>query len=300
MNLSIPEIRVDPPMCCEGLAVFPLYSERLSEGDPAFVLAAEAMDAGTCVVREVSEEGSVSELLAVNAGDTPVLFVEGEVLRGAKQDRVLRSSVLVAGGGHTRVPVCCVERGRWEYAGRRFAPGSCCPPTMRLLLKQAAYSAGAVRVAAQASLWRAVRRNHRATATRSERENMSDTLDAHRDRAEDLRHRLPWPEGASGIAVVLGGRAVSVDVFDKPETLANIWGRFVDGIVFDALAAPDTRRQASGADLPVKLYRLKDAAWRRTAASGLGETFRAEDDGLLASALCLADVTVHLGVAFTA
>ena len=30
MNLSIPEIRVGPPMRCEGLAVFPLYSERNS------------------------------------------------------------------------------------------------------------------------------------------------------------------------------------------------------------------------------------------------------------------------------
>ena len=193
----------------------------------------------------------MGELLAVNAGDTPVLFVEGEVLRGAKQDRVLRSSVLAAGGSRTRIPVCCVERGRWEYAGRRFAPGSCCPPTMRLLLKQAAYSAGSGRFAAQASVWQAVRRNHRATATRSERENLSDTLDTHRDRAEDLRHRLPWPEGASGIAVALGGRLVSVDVFDKPETLARIWGRFVDGIVFDALAAPGTsmpgeRRRPAG------------------------------------------------------
>jgi len=286
-------------MRCKGLAVFPLYSERglLSEGDPEYVVAHEAMEAGTCVVREVSEEGSVGELLVENAGDTPVLFVEGEVMRGAKQDRVLRSSVLAAGGSRTRIPVCCVERGRWEYAGRRFSPGSCCPPTMRLLLKQVAYAAGSGRFLGQASVWQAVRRNHRATATPSERENLSDT---HRDRAEDLRHRLPWPEGASGIAVALGGRLVSADIFDKPETLAKIWGRIVDGIVLDALAAPDTRRQASGADLPVKLYRLKDAAWRKTETSGLGETFRAEDDGLLASALCLAGVMVHLGVGFTA
>ncbi len=103
-----------------------------------------------------------------------------------------------------------------------------------------------------------------------------------------------------GIAVVLGGKAVSLDIFDKPGTLARIWGQFVDGIVLDALEAAGTTCQASGADLPVKLYRLKDAAWRRTAASGPGETFRAEDDGMLASALCLAGVMVHLGVAFTA
>jgi hypothetical protein len=44
---------------------------------------------------------------------------------------------------------------------------------------------------------------------------------------------------------------------------------------------------------------MKDAAWRKTEAPSLGETFRAEGDGLLASALCLAGVMVHLGVSFT-
>ena len=257
------------------------------------------MEAGTCIVREVSEEGSVSELLAVNAGDTPVLFVEGEVLRGAKQDRVLCSSVLAA-GGETRIPVCCVERGRWEYAGRRFAPGSCCPPTMRLLLKQAAYPPGR----SGSPLRRPCGGRSAGTIGRRRPVPSGRTCPTRWTRTVTGRKTcgivFPGPRARRGSPSRWAARLVSVDIFDKPEILARIWGRFVDGIVFDALAAPDTRRQASGADLPVKLYRLKDAAWRKTEAPGLGETFRAEDDGMLASALCLAGVTVHLGVAFTA
>lgn len=297
MNPSVPEMRVGPPIRCEGLNVFPLYPDISAEDEPPYVLAAEAIAAETCIVREMSEEGSVGELMVENTGDAPVLFLEGEVLRGAKQDRVACGSLLAA-GGETRMPVCCVERGRWEYVGRRFVPGSCCPPSMRLMLKQAAYASGAARFAVQASLWRAVRRNHRATATRSERENLSDTLDAHRDRTEDLRCRLPLPEGASGIAVALGGRLVSADIFDRPEILKKMWGRIADGIVLDALEAAGTGRQASSADLPVKLYRLRGMIWRKTAAPGLGEQYRAEGEGMSASALCLAGVPVHLGVSF--
>jgi hypothetical protein len=94
-------------MRCEGLAVFPLYSERelFLEVDSVYVLAHEAMEAGTCIVQEVCAEGSVGELLAVNAGDVPVLFVEGEMMRGAKQDRAICSSVLAAGNSRTRITV---------------------------------------------------------------------------------------------------------------------------------------------------------------------------------------------------
>ena len=56
---------------------------------PHYSLSAEAMESGTVIVREVSEEGIIHELLAENGGDQPVLFVEGEELRGAKQDRAV-------------------------------------------------------------------------------------------------------------------------------------------------------------------------------------------------------------------
>jgi hypothetical protein len=64
-----------------------------------------------------------------------VLFVEGEELRGGKQHRVLASSVLAAGRSGTRLPVACVEPGRWHCGSTEFASGSCCPPSMRRVLK---------------------------------------------------------------------------------------------------------------------------------------------------------------------
>jgi len=95
---------------------------------------------------------------------------------------------------------------------------------------------------------------------------------------------------------VLGGKAVSVDIFDKPETLAKLWGRFVDGIVFDALEDPDTRRRAAGNDFSVKLYNLKGMTWRKTEATGLGETYRAQDGGIFAAVLVMDERPVHLGM----
>jgi hypothetical protein len=72
---------------------------------------------------EVSEASSVPFLQVANGADRPLLLLNGEELIGAKQNRILNTTVLM--GAHTEVtiPVSCVEQGRWGYRGRQFRPG---------------------------------------------------------------------------------------------------------------------------------------------------------------------------------
>jgi ARG and Rhodanese-Phosphatase-superfamily-associated Protein domain len=51
----------------------------------------------------------------------PVLLLDGEELIGAKQNRVLNTTVLIAAHSHLTIPVSCVEQGRWAYKSARFA-----------------------------------------------------------------------------------------------------------------------------------------------------------------------------------
>ena len=48
-------------------------------------------------------------LRVINGADRPVLLLDGEELVGAKQNRVLNTSVLVAKGARLDIPVSCVE-----------------------------------------------------------------------------------------------------------------------------------------------------------------------------------------------
>src|SRR5207247_10554658 len=80
-------------------------------------------EAGMVTVGEVSQEGSVPELVVENKSHRRVLFLEGEQLLGAKQNRILNTSVLVPGGATLRIPVSCVEQGRWSRAHASFGAG---------------------------------------------------------------------------------------------------------------------------------------------------------------------------------
>ena len=100
------------------LAVFPLTGADAP--GPDYLTLDEALAAKTLRITEVSAAGSVPELKAVNSGERPVLLLDGEQLVGAKQNRIVNASFLIPPESVTRIPVSCVEQGRWGYKGREF------------------------------------------------------------------------------------------------------------------------------------------------------------------------------------
>ena len=105
-----------------NLCVFPLLAVEPRPRD--YLTLGEALERGTVVVTEISEGGSVPELLLDNRGDTKVLLLDGEDLLGAKQDRVLNISILVGAQHKVKIPVSCVEHGRWRRNSASMRSGS--------------------------------------------------------------------------------------------------------------------------------------------------------------------------------
>ena len=90
MSFKFPTLRVGLPLIHENLSVFPLLQ------NPPYIvsyrLAQEAVADGSVMVEEMNVSGSVPQLIVKNRSDNRVLFLEGEALVGAKQDRILNAS----------------------------------------------------------------------------------------------------------------------------------------------------------------------------------------------------------------
>jgi len=95
MNLEhvLAGIKVGEPMVYGGLAVFPLMGE--TNGNRDYLTLNEAFQKKGIEISEVSEGGSVPELRLKNNLDKDVFAADGEALLGAKQNRVLNSSIYV-------------------------------------------------------------------------------------------------------------------------------------------------------------------------------------------------------------
>ena len=78
------------------------------------------MEGQLLTVTEVTEGGTVPELKVINRGEKPVLLLDGEELSGAKQNRVLNTTILLKEKSETVIPVSCTEHGRWSYRSSHF------------------------------------------------------------------------------------------------------------------------------------------------------------------------------------
>ena len=109
-QIEIP-IQLGEPVEHRGVVVVPLFPRLKPRAQ--YVTLEEALPLGFRVA-EVDAAGSVPELAVANPLDSNVLLYDGEELLGAKQNRILNVTVLVAAQSETRIPVSCVEEGRWH------------------------------------------------------------------------------------------------------------------------------------------------------------------------------------------
>ncbi len=296
MSVALPQVRVGDPLRHEALSVFPLFSDP--SGDVDYCLSDVALADKSLLVEEVDEGGSVPDLLVENKGDVRVLFLEGEELVGAKQNRVLNTSVLVAAHSKIKIPVSCVEQGRWRYRSRYFgSSGSHSPSKLRLALKASVSRSVKEKrghQSDQGEVWKEVSSLHASHGVTSDTHAMSDAFDSYQDRIATYREKLDYVEKATGMAVAIGDRVVSIDLFDKPSTCEKVWGRMLSGVVFDAIEAGAVDKAVTVADVEQLLTVAGDLPWEPSDTVGEGEEYRAESgSGDHASALAFDQTVVH-------
>ena len=69
-------------------------------------------------IEELSTSGSVPALQAKNATTFDVLLIAGQLVQGGKQNRGINADMLVGAGQSAKIPVTCVEQGRWSGTPR--------------------------------------------------------------------------------------------------------------------------------------------------------------------------------------
>lgn len=296
MSVGLPELRVGDPVRHKALSVFPLFAEPNSSVE--YRLSDEALADESLLVEEVNEGGSVPDLLVENKSDQRVLFLEGEELLGAKQNRILNTSVLVGAHSKLKIPVSCVEQGRWGYKSRYFRSGGTqSPAKVRRVLKASVSKSVKEKRgyhSDQGEVWKEVHCLHAAHGVQSDTAAMSDAFEAHQDSIASFRKDVKYVEGARGLAVAIGDKVVSVDLFDKPSTCQKVWDRMLSGVVFDALEAGETDKVAMAADVEQLLTSAGELSWEQAEAVGEGEEYRAESKaGDHASALTFHQTVVH-------
>jgi len=284
-----------------NLTLFPLSGPLPGRDhyDRDYLTLHEAVRAGTARVREVSEGGSVPELILENSGKEAVLIVDGEELIGAKQNRTANVTILAPPGKTVRVPVTCVEAGRWRYESREFAPSEQVHFAHGRLNKMTSVSRSmrsrGTRQADQGEVWDDIASKSVRMNVRTPTGAMSDVYGAHRPRIDDYVGAFKIESDQRGAVFAIGERIEGLELFDCRETVTEMLPKLIRSYAIDAVESIGAhRRDPSAEEAETFIGRLVEAEFETYPALGEGTEVRVNGAGVIAGGLVAEGRVVHL------
>lgn len=295
-NLS-EKVQTRPPISHRKLTLIPLTGLNSSV---SYLLAFEAIEQGLLTVREIGTAGQVNTLQVENKSPHRILLLDGEELVGAKQNRILNTTILLEARTTQDIPVSCVEQGRWHPCRPDFVPGSLSFPKLRAeksrRVAESLASTGQP-VADQGEVWEEVDRTLCQFRVKSPTKAMKSVFDQQKDEWQEFTEALPYPENACGVAAAVGGRMLILDLFDKPDTLKKLWPRLTAAYALEAMRPTNkSDKPFNEKDARFFLDGLEQGQAQVFKAVGLGQEIRFQSNELFGQALWFEDCTIHLAM----
>jgi len=293
----------------ENMAVFGLL--RPKNGGPEYITLREAIERGVFAVTEVSEGGSVPELMVANKGEAAVLLLDGEEVRGAKQNRILNTTILVGPKSTIKVPVSCVEHGRWSYQEREFKEsGNVMHREMRaknVRRVNASLAADNKFRSDQGEIWDDVAMLACELEVPSRTGAMRDVYQAKGADLDGYLESFRLAEGQKGVLVFIDGRPAGFDFVSREGAFTGLFPKLVKSYAMEAMLLAERRRSGRGRgdaetarckpsddDARAFLGRAAACDEKRYEAVGLGWAYRYAGPEIVGSALAFNDSVVHM------
>ena len=230
-------IRLSSPQSYKNMTVFPLVSDCTLDLD--YLTLDEALDEGAVEVVELDEAGSVPELRVVNNSATMILILDGEELVGARQNRIVNTTILIAGRETIVIPVSCVEQGRWSYQSKKFSSQKrVMSPGMRAVKSEnVRYSlkmSGRYR-SDQGAVWKDIAEKAARLDAESPSSAMSAIYKKEAHAIQDYAGHFSLTASQIGAVFVINGRVVGMDCFGKADTFEKVFKKLVESYALDAI-----------------------------------------------------------------
>ncbi len=286
------EIKVGAKQSHSNMTLYCLLSEQDAAVD--FLTMDEALSKNVLTITEVSRGGSVPELKVRNTSDQKVLLLDGEELVGAKQNRVLNVTILLAPDSETIIPVSCVEQGRWSYRSRHFSSDARAMSAYLRKRKAQTVTTNLRRCQSfrsdQGVVWREIQDKYERMGARpSATMAMADLYEEHRESAADYMKVFHPVSNQLGIAVFIDGILAGIDLIGKFQAMEKAFSKLVYSYVMDALETAHFEKKPSPRSLRATASKALDAATvaqletRKSVA--LGNDFRLDAPDLFGAGL---------------
>ena len=291
-------VQFGEPQSFRNIAIVPLIAPV--DGKFQYRTLGEALASWDVAISEVSVAGSVPELMVVNRGNNPVLLIDGEELAGAKQNRVLNTSILLKEVSETKIPVSCTEQGRWSYASKAFSEsGNVMAYKSRSKktrsVHQSLESCGAP-MSDQGEVWHGIAELQAQACAPSPTSAMSDVYKAREDDLRKCDEIFKPVVNQVGLLAFIGGKPAGADLVSLTSAYAKLHPKLVRSYTLEGIL--DNKAKPAPADglasrAKAFLAEISTAEERQFASVGHGTDYRYKAKALAGSVLVHDNEVIH-------
>lgn len=279
------------------VAVIPMISAN--GYGPDYLTMKEALESHLLVVTEVTEGGNVPELKVINKGGKPILLLDGEELSGAKQNRVLNTTILLREKSETVIPVSCTEHGRWSYSSAHFEESGHIMSAKIRRIKNASVhenlkSACSYR-SDQGAVWDEIAIQASINKVSPFTGAMKDVLEAKQHDLDTFLEHLPIVADQNGLLVLVNGEVVGLDMVSSAVAFRMLHPKLIRSYVMDALTEkPKRGKETPGQKADAFLKKILQCTEQTFDSVGYGRDYRYEGKKIVGSALVHENVVIHI------
>jgi|GEM_PF-117355 len=281
----------------KNMAILPIFMS-INDG-PDYLTLKEALDAKHLIITEVDQSGSVPMLKVINTANRLILLLDGEELIGAKQNRVLNTSILLAQNSKTLIPVSCTEQGRWAYTSAAFdyseAFMSHKARSGKLRAVTLSLHEGRGYSSDQGQVWAEIEKLHLAAGTSSRTRAMRDVYTAKTKDLEAYLQTFTYAPQQRGLLVFINGEVVGFDIVSREMAYKTVHPQFVKSYAMDALLqSTEQPAEPSVKEATNFLQKAMKCNESRFEAVGQGYDYRFEGPKVIGSALVHSERVIHM------
>lgn len=291
-------VKLEAPQTYRNISIFPITNGE--GGTVNYITLTEALQGRLLAVTEVSQGGSVPELKVTNSAEIQVLLLDGEELAGAKQNRVLNTTVLVPAKQAIVIPVSCTEQGRWTYATPTFYDSgtvmACSIRARKSRSVSESLSSSASFRSDQGEVWDGISELQEAAGVPSPTAAMRDVFESQRGSLDEAIKVFPLIPGQIGMLAVINGRVAGFDLISNSAAYGHLHGKLVKSYVVDTLGG----RKKAKADAKASTKAAQDFMDSATCCEeknfksvGLGDDYRYKGIDIAGNALVHQEELIH-------
>lgn len=274
-----------------NVSIIPLKSDDYNQVD--ILSLKKGLELGLVIVKEC-EHSTVNTIMVTNNAVTPLILVDGDEIVGAKQNRIVNTTILIPPKTTIPVSVSCTEHGRWHFKGRDQSNFSYSKYFANSDTRRAKSANLYKNIDCQSAVWDSISSVESRTSFKSQTSALNDSYEnVMKDQEECLEH-FKLLDGQTGLIAIIDGEIRGVEIFASHRMYKDYHDKIIRSYVIDSINTKNIENNLSDAEIKKIISNISGSEFREDKTKGLGKSFKFSNDYGTGSALVYDGDIIHM------